>query len=129
MKPITINGITIDPGAPTAALASLSLNNATAKNSDYIIVQTKQPLDRSQRAALAKAGAKITESVPGDAYICYFPGTDLKKVRALPFVDFADLYPQAVKMSPTLRDMQPQPGGVSALRRSSKPPASWMRRG
>ncbi len=115
MKPITINGITIDPGAPTAALASLSLNNATAKNSDYIIVQTKQPLDRSQRAALAKVGAKITESVPGDAYICYFPGTDLKKVRALPFVDFADLYPQAVKMSPTLRDMQPQPGGVSAL--------------
>ena len=65
MKPITINGITIDPGAPTAALASLSLNNATAKNSDYIIVQTKQPLDRSQRAALAKVGAKITESVPG----------------------------------------------------------------
>jgi hypothetical protein len=56
MKPITINGITIDPGAPTAALASLSLNNATAKNSDYIIVQTKQPLDRSQRAALAKGG-------------------------------------------------------------------------
>jgi serine protease AprX len=58
---ITINGISIDPTAPRRTLAALSLDNATAKNSDYIIVQVKQPLDKAQRKALAKAGADIIE--------------------------------------------------------------------
>src|SRR5262245_59793874 len=98
MKSIIINGIAIDPTAPKPVLAAMSLNNTTAKASDYIIVQTTQPLDKSQRAALAKAGATIVESVPGDAFICYFPKTDLKKVRDLPFVEWADLYPKVVKI-------------------------------
>ena len=87
MKTITINGISIDPAAPKLALAALSLDNATAKDSDYLVVQTRQPLDKAQRAALAKAGAEILESVPGDAYVCHFPKTGLAKVRALAFVE------------------------------------------
>jgi serine protease AprX len=114
MKTITINGISIDPSAPKSALASLSLDNATAKNSDYLVVQTNEPLNKVQRAALAKAGATIIESVPGDAYVCYFPKTDLTKVRALPFVGWAELYPEAVKISPSLRDIAPERGGVAA---------------
>jgi len=114
MKPITINGISIDPAAPKPALAALSLTNATAKDSDYVLVQTKQPLDKAQRASLLKAGAKIIESVPGDAYVCYFPKTDLAKLRALPFVEWADLYPRVVKMAPSLRNVDPQRGGVPA---------------
>jgi hypothetical protein len=65
MTNIVINGIAIDPTAPKPVLAAMALDNKTAKASDYIIVQTKQPLDRSQRAELAKAGARIIESVPG----------------------------------------------------------------
>jgi len=114
MKTITINGISIDPTAPKPELAALSLVNATAKASDYLVVQTKQPLTKAQRAALAKAGAKILEAVPGDAFICYFPNTSLAKVRALPFVSWAELYPQAVKLSPALRDLDQVPGGVPA---------------
>src|SRR4051812_37286043 len=114
MRTITINGISIDPAAPKTALASLSLNNATAKKSDYLVVQTKQPLNKEQRASLAKAGATIIEAVPGDAYVCYFPKTDLGKVRALPFVGWAELYPEAVKISPSLRDMDARRGGVAA---------------
>ena len=114
MKTITINGISIDPAAPKLELAALSLVNATAKASDYLVVQTKQPLTKAQRAALAKAGAKILEAVPGDAFICYFPSTSLAKVRALPFVSWAELYPQAVKLSPALRNLEQVPGGVSA---------------
>jgi hypothetical protein len=86
MTNIVINGIAIDPTAPKPILAAMALDNKTAKASNYIIVQTKQPLDRSQRAELAKAGARIIESVPGSAYICHFPRTELKKVRSLPFV-------------------------------------------
>jgi serine protease AprX len=111
---ITINGISIDPTAPRRTLAALSLDNATAKNSDYIIVQVKQPLDKAQRKALAKAGADIIESVPGDAYVCHFPKTDLAKVRALPFVAWADLYPKAVKIAPSLRNVEARPGGLTA---------------
>jgi subtilisin family serine protease len=114
MTSITINGITIDPTAPKPLLAALALNNATAKASDYIIVQTKEPLSKTQRAELSKAGASIIESVPGDAYICHFPKTDLKKVRALPFVSWAELYPQAVKIAPSLRGVEPRPAGVEA---------------
>ncbi|MEP6702509.1 MAG: flagellar hook-length control protein FliK, partial [Betaproteobacteria bacterium] len=103
MKTITINGISIDPSAPKPALAALSLHNETARSSDYLVVQTKHPLDAAERAALAKTGAEITESVPGDAFICHFPKTSLAGVRALPFVDWAEVYPQAVKISASLR--------------------------
>jgi subtilisin family serine protease len=114
MKTITINGISIDPAAPKPALAALSLDNATAKASDYLIVQTKQPPDKAQRAALAAAGATILEAVPGDAYICHYPGSDLARVRALSFVEWAELYPAAVKIAPALRGVEARPGGVPA---------------
>ena len=114
MTTITINGISIDPTAPKRVLAALALDNTTAKDSDYIIVQVKRPLDKTQRKALAKAGANIIESVPGNAYICHFPKADLAKVRALPLVSWADLYPKIVKISPSLREVGARPGGVTA---------------
>jgi hypothetical protein len=113
MKPITINGISIDPSAPTPALAAMAMSNTTAKDSDYLVVQTKHPLTKAERDSLAKTGAEIIESVPGEAYICHFPKTDLAKVRALPFVDWAEIYPRAVKLAPSLLDVQPQTGGVA----------------
>ena len=111
MTTITINGISIDPTAPKPVLAALSLDNANAKNSDYLIVQTEGPLDKAQRTMLSKTGAKILEAVPGNAYICHFPKTDLTKVRALPFVAWADIYPRAVKLAASLRGVEPQRGG------------------
>src|SRR4249920_565821 len=123
MTTITINGISIDPTAPKRTLAALSLSNATAKDSDYLVVQTKKPMDKAERAALAKAGATIIESVPGDAYVCYFPKTDLGKVRALPFVGWAELYPKAVKIAPSLRDANvPSRGTTPALALTSAAP-------
>jgi hypothetical protein len=114
MTTITINGISIDPAAPKPALAALSLDNANARKSDYLVVQTRQPLDKAQRTALARAGAEIIESVPGDAYVCHFPKTALAKVRGLAFVEWAEVYPQAVKIAPSLRDLEPRRGGVTA---------------
>lgn len=113
MSTITINGIAIDPSAPKPALAAFGLANATAKDSDYLIVQTKTPLDQAQRKALAKAGATILESVPGNAYVCYFPKTGLARVRGLDFVVWAELYPQAVKIAPSLRNVATSSGGVA----------------
>jgi serine protease AprX len=115
MSQITINGITINPAAPQPELAALSLQHATAHSSDYILVQTNQPLNAERRAQLAKAGAKILEAVPGNAVVCYFPKTGLAKVRALPFVAWADIYPGVVKIAPSLRNLDTQPGGVAAI--------------
>ena len=114
MKTITINGISIDPSAPRPALAALSLDNETAKDSDYLVVQTKRPLNKADRTALAKAGATIVEAVPGDAFICHFPKTGLANLRALPFVEWAEVYPAAVKIAASLRDIAPRRGAVPA---------------
>jgi len=51
--------------------------------------------------------------VPG-GLVCHFPGTSLAKVRALPFVSWADIYPGVVKLSPALRKLEPTPGGIAA---------------
>jgi hypothetical protein len=115
MSQITINGITINPAAPQPELAALSLQHATAHSSDYILVQTNQPLNAERRAQLAKAGAKILEAVPGNAVVCWFPKTGLAKIRALPFVAWADIYPGVVKIAPSLRNLDTQPGGVAAM--------------
>jgi hypothetical protein len=124
MSQITINGITIDPAAPQIERAALSLDHASAHDSDYIIVQTDQPLNSQRRAQLAKAGAKILEAVPGNAVICHFPKTGLEKVRKLPFVTWADIYPGIVKVAPALRDLGSQPGGIAASRALlERPPA------
>ena len=56
-------------------------------------------------------GERLT--VPGDAYICHYPKTSLADVRGLKFVTWAELYPQAVKISPALRNVPPVAGGVS----------------
>jgi serine protease AprX len=116
MSPITINGITFDPAAPHEVRAALSLDHATAHNSDYIVVQISEPLNAARRAQLAKAGAKILEAVPGNAVVCHFPKDGLAKIRALPFVTWSDIYPAAVKIAPALRDIDAQPGGVAATR-------------
>ena len=113
MSMITINGIAIDPTAPKPMLAAFGLDNASAKKSDYLVVQTKKPLNQDERATLEKAGAKILESVPGNAYVCYFPKTSLAKLRSLKFVNWAELFPQAVKIAPSLRDLRAIPGGVT----------------
>src|SRR5438874_1855631 len=100
MTLITINGIAIDPAAPKHLLASFGLESADAKKSDYIVVQTKAPPNKEQRRALEKAGATILEAVPGNAYVCRFKKTSLVEIRGLKFVTWADVYPQAVKISP-----------------------------
>ena len=117
MATITINGVTLDPSAQTAALRSVKLLSADAKDSDYLLVQTKGPLSKEQRADLEKAGAKILEFVPQDTYVCHYPGTDLKKVRDLPFVTWVNTYLRGFKINPSLiltRDTGPTRGLLAA---------------
>ena len=58
MAQITINGITIDPSAPHAERAALSLDHANAKESDYIIVQTNKRVTIPQKGTPAGIQSK-----------------------------------------------------------------------
>lgn len=103
MAKITINGISVDPEAQRPALASANLVSPDSSTSDYILVQTTQPLDQAQKAELAARGAIILEYVPDNTYICHYPPADLDPIRALPYVAWANIYLQGVKIPPGLR--------------------------
>lgn len=104
MAKITINGITTDPlaPAPATAVAAASLMSNDAADSNYILIQTEQPLDRAQKEELASLGATILEYVPENTYLCSFEPADLSPIRSLPYVTWANVYLQGFKVAPTL---------------------------
>lgn len=103
MSSVTINGITIDPEAQAPAMRALSLHSADASQSNFILIQTRAPLDKSQRADLESKGVSILEYVPEGTYLCHYPPSDLEILRALPYVEWANVYLQAFKISPSLQ--------------------------
>lgn len=103
MAKITINGISVDPVANHPALAAANLLSADSSASDYILVQVKQPLVKTQKDELAHLGATMLQYVPEDTYICHYSPTDLGPVRALPFVAWANVYMTGFKVHASLR--------------------------
>lgn len=102
MAKITINGISIDPLAPSAALASADLVVTDASRSNYLLIQTTQPLNQDQKAIMAKMGVTILEYVPENTYLCRYLPADLTDIRSLPFVTWANIYITGFKISPNL---------------------------
>jgi serine protease AprX len=102
MPRITINGITIDPTAQSHALAAASLIAPDASSSDYLLIQTRQPIDGAQRQALKNLDVEVLEYVPESTYICHYRPADLNKIRALPFVEWANIYMKGFKIAPAL---------------------------
>ena len=83
MAKITINGISTDPLAPSPATAAFaeSLLPEDASDSDFILIQTTEPLDRAQKEELADNGAQILEYVPENTYLCRFEPEDLSPIQ------------------------------------------------
>ena len=111
MARISINGITIDPIRQAPALASPNLISADASKSNYLLIQTKGPLDKDQRDELTALGIEILEYVPDDTYICQYKPSDLHQIRALPFVTWANTYLKEFKIPQVFR----KPPGPTAL--------------
>src|SRR6266511_5003523 len=107
MAKITINGITVDPLAEGPALAAAEMVTADASSSNYILIQTRQPLDQAHRAELAGKGVVILEYVPDNTYLCLFPPSNLNEIRALPYVAWANVYMKGFKVGPTLAVLPP----------------------
>jgi hypothetical protein len=113
MATITINGNSLDPETQKTEFQAFGLNSVDSSASDYILLQTKAPLTKEQKAELASKSVTILEYVPDDSYIAYYPPKDLTPVKQLPFIDWAGVYPKQVKIEPVLRS---QPSGATPTR-------------
>lgn len=102
MARITINGITLDPMAATATLATVGAKVPTAADTNYVLIQARKPLGKNERSKLASLGVKLLEFVPELTYIARFGGDDLHSIEALPEVEWAGPYFKEFKISPSL---------------------------
>jgi serine protease AprX len=114
MAKITINGISIDPQMDASRMAAANLATADSSLSNFILVQTTGPLNEAQKAQLTQLGATILEYVPESTYICRYPPSDLNRIRALPFVSWANIYLQGFKVATALRP-NPTPADANLL--------------
>jgi len=114
MAKITINGISVDPQAQQPMMAAANLVSADSASSNFILVQTKNPLTPAQKEQLAQLGATILEYVPENTYICRYPPSDLERIRSLPFVSWSNIYLQGFKVAASLRP-HPTPADKNLL--------------
>ena len=109
MALITINGVSLDPVAQSDALRAARLESPDASESNYVLIQTSEPLSEEQQQELARLGVEIQEYVPENTYLCRYGPSDLDAIRALPFVVWADVYLEGFKIAPSLRPRRPTP--------------------
>jgi serine protease AprX len=102
LSTITINGVTVDPLTQAPALAAARMHSADATASNYVLLQTKAPLTKPQKEQLATFGCVVLEYVPDDTYLCAYPPVDMNALRALPFVQWANVYMRPFKINPSL---------------------------
>ncbi|GAB1317445.1 hypothetical protein MFIFM68171_07655 [Madurella fahalii] len=90
MAIITINGNSIDPSAQT--LSAFGLEQETAKDSNYILIQTNSPLTKETKKELSDKQVEINEKVSERTYLCGYKPGDLSEIRDLPYITYANIY-------------------------------------
>jgi serine protease AprX len=123
MAKITINDITFDPVAQSKALAAASLSSVDASQSNYVLIQTRGPISDGNRSKLEKLGVIIQEYVPENTYLCRYKPADLGPIRELPFVTWANVYLQGLKIAPSLRPSLPAPKASLSELLATPPPS------
>lgn len=68
-----------------------------AEDTRYLLLQAKSELDPLQRQQLVELGVDILEFVPSDTYLCRFTFGDLRHVRSLEFVTWANPFMKSRK--------------------------------
>src|ERR1700722_5374698 len=94
MARFSLNGILLDPIAQERDLVTAGLvsPDAKPKGQDFILIQTKRPIEPKERTTLKSRGVVIKEYFHENTYLCHYPKDDLAVLRALPFVLWADIY-------------------------------------
>ena len=102
MSAITINGNSLDPLAPAAR--DRGLEAVDASKSNYIIIQAyNASISTEDRSALEAKKVHIQEYVGNNTYLCGYEPSDLKEIRALPFVRYANVYLPEFVVQPSLK--------------------------
>lgn len=107
MTKITINNVSLDPTQQRDEIQRFHLASPTADTSNYILIQTNQPLNRTQKSELEQLEIEILEYVPELTYICRYAPSDLNVIRALPYVEWVNIYLEDFKISSKLRQTEP----------------------
>src|SRR5215470_1101790 len=123
MLRITINGVSLDPSSAAPMVAAMGKTGAS--KSDYVLIQSVDPMTREQLARLARLGVAVHEYVSDNTYLCGFKGTALNRIRALPFVAWAGVYDTAFKIPPDVRPPLPSAraaaiGGLAPAKSTSR---------
>ncbi|KAM5458266.1 hypothetical protein MaudCBS49596_000179 [Microsporum audouinii] len=92
MPIISINGNDLNPENQRPVLQALGLESEDSSKSNYILVQTKEPLEDDQEEELERLGVDIQEYVSPNTYLCNYKPADLAAIRSLPFVGWANVY-------------------------------------
>ncbi|ETN47031.1 uncharacterized protein HMPREF1541_01221 [Cyphellophora europaea CBS 101466] len=100
---ITCNGNTLDTSTPATARQTLAESATSQIDSNYIIVNAKEPLKKAQKQALADNNVAVLEYIANNSYICRYEPRDLGAVRNLDFVAYTDVYPTSFVVNPSLR--------------------------
>lgn len=115
MAKITINGVSIDTESQLAAMGFYNLLSADSSSSNYILIQTNQPLNREQKAELTNLGVEILEYVPDNTYVCHYTPANLEDIRRLDFINWANIYLEGFKIAPELRNTSRDRNSVNLL--------------
>lgn len=103
MTIIEINGNTLDPQGQRPVLRAMNLESADATKSDFILIQSVEPLSNQQEEELEKLGVDIQEYTSQNTYLCGYKKTDLNPIRNLPFVSWANVYLDLFVIDSTLK--------------------------
>lgn len=125
MTKITINGVSIDTNSQFAQMGFNNLGGQDSSASNYILIQTSQPLNREQKTQLANLGVQILEYVPENTYICRCESTTLDIIQDLAFIEWANTYLEGFKIAPQLRAGNENPKTVNL---SNLPPIDKLSR-
>jgi subtilisin family serine protease len=113
MATITINGNTLDPQAP--GISTLGLESEDASESNYILIQsTGSPFNKAQKNELKELGVEIQEYVSENTYLCGYKPKNLKVLRDLLYVGYANVYQQAFVLQPSLKP-SPESSAIPSL--------------
>ncbi|GFF81177.1 hypothetical protein IFM62136_10465 [Aspergillus lentulus] len=108
MNIISINGNSLDPESQRPVLQALDLESADASESDYILVQSVEPLSNEQEDELERLGVNIQEYASKNTYLCYFKGSDLESIRRLSYVSWANIYLDMFVIQSSLKPPPPE---------------------
>src|SRR5436190_10559004 len=103
MSVITINGNQLDPEAQAPTLRAFGLVSEDASKSDYILIQTKEPLSDEQEDELEGLGVVIQEYVSEHTYLCGYKRSDLDVIRSLPYITWVNVYLDLFVIQPSLK--------------------------